>query len=330
MGSVGIIPNPASGHDIRRLVAKGAVFSNNEKVNIVQRLLLGIVAVGVEDVYLMHDYFGIGAKALFAMDSADRLPTNISWLRMEIEGSQNDSTRAAELMEELSVGCIVAVGGDGTNRVIAKGCRSIPLLPISTGTNNVFPWMIEATTAGIAAGLIAQGLVDREACVSRTKMLEILRDGEVIDLALVDAVVYDTTFRGTKAIWEMSKVRQVISTWSEASNIGMSSIGGSLMPIGRYEPKGLSIVVGEGDTRVLAAIAPGTVEQVSIRSHEVLDIGGTAKVHFKPSIIALDGEREIEVRGEATFAVRLSDQGPLLVHPNKALREAAASRLLLT
>jgi predicted polyphosphate/ATP-dependent NAD kinase len=36
MTSVGIIANPASGRDIRRLVAHGSVFDNNEKVNIVR------------------------------------------------------------------------------------------------------------------------------------------------------------------------------------------------------------------------------------------------------------------------------------------------------
>jgi predicted polyphosphate/ATP-dependent NAD kinase len=34
---VGIIANPASGKDIRRLVAYGSVFDNNEKVNIVKK-----------------------------------------------------------------------------------------------------------------------------------------------------------------------------------------------------------------------------------------------------------------------------------------------------
>ena len=42
-------------------------------------------------------------------------------------------------MKELNVSCIVTLGGDGTNRVVAKGCGSVPILPISTGTNNVFP-----------------------------------------------------------------------------------------------------------------------------------------------------------------------------------------------
>jgi predicted polyphosphate/ATP-dependent NAD kinase len=47
MATVGIIANPASGKDIRRLVAHGSVFNNLEKVNIVRRALLGLQAIGV-------------------------------------------------------------------------------------------------------------------------------------------------------------------------------------------------------------------------------------------------------------------------------------------
>ncbi len=64
MKPVGIIPNPASGKDIRRLVAYGSVFDNNEKVNIVRRVVLGLDAMGVKDVLFMPDYFGIGIRAL--------------------------------------------------------------------------------------------------------------------------------------------------------------------------------------------------------------------------------------------------------------------------
>ena len=47
---VGIIANPASGKDIRRLVAHGSTFDNNEKINIVRRVLLGLAAAGVSEV----------------------------------------------------------------------------------------------------------------------------------------------------------------------------------------------------------------------------------------------------------------------------------------
>ncbi len=47
--SIGLIANPASGKDIRRLVAHGTVFDNQEKVNIVRRIILACNAAGVHD-----------------------------------------------------------------------------------------------------------------------------------------------------------------------------------------------------------------------------------------------------------------------------------------
>ena len=45
--AVGIIANPAAGKDIRRLVAEGRFVPNNEKRNIVRRILAGLDAVGI-------------------------------------------------------------------------------------------------------------------------------------------------------------------------------------------------------------------------------------------------------------------------------------------
>ena len=41
MGPIGIIANPASGKDIRRLVAHASVFDNQEKRNILRRAIHG-------------------------------------------------------------------------------------------------------------------------------------------------------------------------------------------------------------------------------------------------------------------------------------------------
>ncbi|MDF2569121.1 MAG: kinase, partial [Sporomusa sp.] len=59
MGQVGIIANPASGKDIRRLVAYGTIFDNQEKVNIVRRLILSLAASGVKRIVYMPEYYGI-------------------------------------------------------------------------------------------------------------------------------------------------------------------------------------------------------------------------------------------------------------------------------
>ncbi len=37
---VGLIANPASGHDMRRLISGASVFTNTEKVHVVRRLLI--------------------------------------------------------------------------------------------------------------------------------------------------------------------------------------------------------------------------------------------------------------------------------------------------
>ena len=49
MKSIGIIANPASGKDIRRLVAYGSVFDNFEKTNIVKRILKALDALQVDE-----------------------------------------------------------------------------------------------------------------------------------------------------------------------------------------------------------------------------------------------------------------------------------------
>ena len=61
--SIGIIANPASGKDIRRIVAHGSTFDNHEKINIVRRVLLAASDLGVERVHFMPDLFGIVPRA---------------------------------------------------------------------------------------------------------------------------------------------------------------------------------------------------------------------------------------------------------------------------
>jgi hypothetical protein len=92
MVSVGVVANPASGRDVRRLVSGASVFDKAEKGAMVHRLMAG---------------------------------------RRR--------------------------GGDGTHRVVAAHCGDLPLCALSTGTNNAFPELREATVAGMATGLVVTG-----------------------------------------------------------------------------------------------------------------------------------------------------------------------------
>jgi len=318
--TVGIIANPASGKDIRRLVAHGSVFDNNEKVNIVRRVLLGLEATGVEKVLFMPDYFGIGPKALDGV----KISMAVEFLDMPITATQEDSIRAARLMEEAGVRCLITLGGDGTNRAVAKGTTAIPFMPISTGTNNVFPFMIEGTIAGLAAGVVAVGAVPLKEATVPTNQLDVLLDGKPADIALVDVVVYDALFIGSRAIWEMEKVREVVLARALPGNIGLSSLGGCLHCAQLDPEHGAYIRLWGGDgLRLSAPVAPGDIKEVKVAEFRLLNVGDEVELTFKPSVLALDGEREVEVRPGQDVRVRLSGKGPRVIDVCKTLGEAA-------
>src|SRR6266699_1983133 len=224
----GIIANPASGRDIRRLAAHGTVFDNNEKTAIVRRVLLGLEAVGIRRVAYMPEHdFGILPRAITGLQGHP-LQLAAEPLEMPVLGTSADSTRAARLLAELGAGCIITLGGDGTNRVVAKGCGTVPLVPISTGTNNVFPTFLEGTVAGVAAGLVARDCAGKGA-LRRAPRLEVLVNGTPIDSALVDVVVSEQPFVGSRAIWDLSLVREVVLSRIAPATIGLSALGGALL-----------------------------------------------------------------------------------------------------
>ena len=69
--------------------------------------------------------------------------------------------RAGRRHGRRGAGVIVLLGGDGTVRAASATSGDVALLPLSTGTNNAFPEMWEATVAGTAAGLLATGRAAR-------------------------------------------------------------------------------------------------------------------------------------------------------------------------
>src|SRR4029453_8586343 len=52
---IGLIANPASGRDIRRLVANAATSTLNDKVTAVRRVLIGAAQCGAERVVVLRD-----------------------------------------------------------------------------------------------------------------------------------------------------------------------------------------------------------------------------------------------------------------------------------
>ena len=319
MTTVGIIANPSSGKDIRRIVAQGWVVSNQEKIAIVRRLLRGLEAAGVERVLFMPEPLGIGYGALDGLRGQTTLEAET--LAMDVTAKQEDSTHAAALMVEQGATCLVTLGGDGTNRAVFKGCGSrVPMLPISTGTNNVFPEFQEGTTAGLAAGMVAKGAVVREVACMHTKVLVLHKQGQPVDLALVDLAISTDNVIGSRAIWDASKLNELFLTRAQPWSIGLSAIGGMIHPLDARSPSGLHLRFGTGGRTVRAAIGPGLFSDIDVQSMDEIVIGERIRLHHERSVtLAFDGERDMTAYPNDELEIELSADGPWVVDTRQAI-----------
>ena len=90
----------------------------------------------------------------------------------------------------------------------------MPLTSLSTGTNNVFPMMREATIAGLAAGLVATGALSRDEASRRNKVLRVTVNDAPRDIALVDVCVSGAAWTGAKALWRADALDQLFVTFA--------------------------------------------------------------------------------------------------------------------
>jgi predicted polyphosphate/ATP-dependent NAD kinase len=328
MKTVGIIANAYSGKDIRRLVAPASVFNDQEKINILKRLLLALNALDVERVLLMPDPLGLSRRALYDLDGKlDRLHGVILDLP-HLAGDYRDSLRAAEAMTENDCGCIITLGGDGTNRIVSKVIGDTPLLPISAGTNNVFPYRIESTIAGLAAAAFARGIAVAGDCCRRMPLLELHRDGRLVDTALVDVVVVDQYQVGARAVWDPGVIRELYLTRARPADIGLAAIGGCLQPMPLDSGMGMHIRTGQNGRQVTAPIAPGLIHTIGVADYRLFGPDENMRVGSGSCVIALDGEREVHVDVGDVMEVKLNLHGPRIVDLDKTLNAAVANGFL--
>lgn len=323
---VGLIANPASGKDIRRIVAHGSVFDNQEKVRMVRRILTGLREAGVDEVLFMPDSYAIVERALLDLP-ADRRPSSIEPLVYWQHNTQEDTVRAAELLEEAGAAVMIVLGGDGTARAACRGSRNLPILALSTGTNNVFPVMTEATVAGLAAGILASGALSMDEGCYEADILEILVNDEVRDLALVDVAVAREAFVGSRAVWDMERISALFLARCKADSIGLSAIGGQIVHCAPASGTGLALnLQGQAQRTVRATIAPGLFVSAGIVSHSIMHKGETFAVE-QSGVLALDGERDLVLHKKDTACVRLALRGVQVVDVPKTLEAARTKGL---
>src|SRR4030095_5640519 len=118
MRRVGIIANPVSARDIRRVIANAASLQITDRANIVLRVLACLRASGVGQVIMMPENGGIRHHVRRGVERSRNLGEHefpdLTYLDMTVTGTVDDTIRAADLMRQNGVAAIVVLGGDGT------------------------------------------------------------------------------------------------------------------------------------------------------------------------------------------------------------------------
>jgi len=307
--SFGVIANPSSGKDIRRIVSYADSVGHMEKMNLLLRAIIAAASKGVERIYFMPDPQGM-ALAIRQRLKQDGGPWElVEVLGFKPEGKASDTVMAVEEFERLDCKGIIVLGGDGTSRDVAQTGTKLPILPISTGTNNVYPDSVEGTIAGLAMGILATE--PEKSQRRRDKRLKIqVNDGETW-IALVDVVCSRQNEIASRAVWSPEDVRWLAVTRATPASIGLSSIVGQWQYLAPDDPHWIVFQCGdEGETR-LTPIIPGRMipigklELIKYTAREIVeweaDQGGT---------LALDGERMVRFRKGDRIRIQMDLNGP--------------------
>ena len=298
MPTIGLIANPVSARDIRRIIANASNLQIADRVNIVMRVLTAAHSLGVERVLVMPDNGGIRAllqRHLSRGHSQHQKWPVVEYLDMEPTSTVEDTFQAARLMHAAGVAAIVVLGGDGTHRAVVRECRSIPIAGLSTGTNNAFPEMRESTITGMAVALYATGRLSAAQALAPNKLLDVsINEGAQRDIALVDAVISTDRYIGARALWKPEALSAAYLTFADPQAIGLSAIGGP---------------VAMAHWQAMPADQP----------FAVLQQGG---------VVALDGERELAFDAGDRVQITLRENAFPTVDVARCMQIAACEGLL--
>lgn len=340
---VGIIANPVSARDIRRIVANASNLQTSERVSIVLRLLSTLAACGVDRILMMPDKAGISSMLLRSLNRERNLNhamPELEFVPMNVTSTVDDTFFAARYMQEANVSAIIVLGGDGTHRAVVRelidgvgrGKPAVPIAGISSGTNNAFPEMREPTMTAMAVGLYATGKLTAEQALAANKVLEIsIDDGLQRDIAIVDTVISSDRFVGTRALWKTQSLRAVYLTFADPEVIGMAAIGGLLEPLARGDAGGLAVTLRDDPQQCClhldVPIAPGMICEIGIENWQPMPANQEFTVPLDAGVVALDGERELLFEVGQQVSITLRENAFPTVDISKCMRVAACEGL---
>ncbi len=322
MTTVGIIANPAAGKDIRRLVASASPSSDVAKMGMIRRTVVGAIEGGAQRVLLSADRQELGRRAIEGLDPGT---VTVEVLDEAVTGSSQDTVAAAQRLWKEEAGAVVVLGGDGTQRDVAKGWLDAPLVPVSIGTNNVFPQAVEATVAGHAAGRVAAGAVAIDDVSRPAKVIHARFDhGPPHDLALVEVALVDGAFVGSRAVWDADRLRTIVAAIAEPTAVGLSSIAAAGRPVSRHDPGGVRVDLGPDGERHRRPMAPGLYADVSVRMVTALADGQDVEL-VGPGVLAFDGERDRVLGDGQTVTLSVRRDGPRVIDVDQAMGMSSPS-----
>jgi hypothetical protein len=317
--ALGLIVNPLSGRDVRRLLGRAGNDSPDAKRNQLERAALGAAMAGVTRIVWTPDVFRIAERAL------EHLPIDAERVRLDLgrpETRPGDTLRAVAAMRDADCGALLVLGGDGTNRLVAQAWPEAPIVALSTGTNNVFPVLVEPTLAGAAAGLVAAGRLALGEVAERAKVVRVRYADGAESLALVDAGLLRDDFVGSLVALDPAKLEALVLARAEPASVGLSPLGGLLLPCGRGDDFGVELACGTGGRTLLAPISPGIYRTALVRSVRRLALGEAVLVKG-PGVLAFDGDRERALAPGEPAELRVERDGPWVIDVPRALALAA-------
>ena len=326
--SVGLVVNPMSGRDVRRLVGRAQSETPDGKRNQLQRAVIGAAAAGAQRFFWVRDLFRVTERAIEYV----RVGAELECLDIgPLKTSPDDTVRAVHAMRDAGCQVLLVLGGDGTNRVVAEAWPDAVLLPLSTGTNNVFPEHVEPTLAGAAAGLVASGRIPIDEVAPRIKLVRVrYEDGEE-RLGVIDVVLVRDDHPGSLLPFDAAKIRRVVLARAEPTSVGMSPIGGLLEPCSRDDDFGVVVRCvghGEGGRPLLVPISPGIYRTAHIEGVDRIALDETVTIEG-PGLLEFDGDRERVLEPGEKVEIRVVRDGPRVIDVARTLRAAAERGLYL-
>ena len=326
---IGICVNPMAGRDVRRLAARATNVTHEAKRDMVARIAAGADAVGVRHIHVAREPFRIAAGALSLLP----LSAKIHVVETPLRHDARDTEAAVRAFLEEGVTTIVTLGGDGTNRAVARIARDINLVPISVGTNNVFPSLVEPTTAGMVAGLVATGRLDGASGYAdvrkRCKLLHVRLTDATTDIGLVDAALLAGDVVGNMLPFDTNRLRRILLTRAEPDAIGTSAIGGLVDVVDADDDCGLLVEIGgnRGGRVVNAPLSPGLFSHVEVVAAHRIPLD-TPVLFPGAGVLALDGDRDHRLGKHDATTLRILRDGPWVIDVPAAMRLAVREGMM--